>query len=124
LDSLCRDAALSRLLLKNSTLLWRSLLFPFVIIFSNSYFVSRRFPHLNSVLLLCWQNLYARMQRMKESINPLFSDVTWGAGGSSADLTQEISAHLKNVSVWRRDCRWQCFGYFSLTRLAHYFFWQ
>ena len=46
------------------------------------------------------KNLYARMQRMKESINPLFSDVTWGAGGSSADLTQEIAAHLKNVSVW------------------------
>ena len=51
------------------------------------------------------KNLYARMQRMKESISPLFSDVTWGAGGSSADLTQEIAAHLKNVSVIQHYCR-------------------
>lgn len=49
-----------------------------------------------------FQNLYARMQRMKESISPLFSDVTWGAGGSSADLTQEIAAHLKEVSCQNR----------------------
>jgi methylenetetrahydrofolate reductase (NADPH) len=37
------------------------------------------------------------MQRMKESINPLFSDVTWGAGGSTADLTLEIAEHLKET---------------------------
>lgn len=34
------------------------------------------------------------MNRMKESINPLFSDVTWGAGGSTAELTLEIAEHL------------------------------
>ena len=43
------------------------------------------------------KNLYARMQRMKESINPLFSDVTWGAGGSTADLTLEIATHLQTT---------------------------
>lgn len=37
------------------------------------------------------------MQRMKESINPLFSDVTWGAGGSTADLTMEIATHLQST---------------------------
>lgn len=34
---------------------------------------------------------------MKESISPLFSDVTWGAGGSTADLTLEIAEHLKET---------------------------
>jgi len=43
------------------------------------------------------KNLYARMQRMKESMNPLFSDVTWGAGGSTADLTLEIATHLQTT---------------------------
>ena len=33
------------------------------------------------------QNLYARMDRMKETLNPAFTDVTWGAGGSTADLS-------------------------------------
>lgn len=31
---------------------------------------------------------------MKDAINPLFSDVTWGAGGSTAELTLEIASHL------------------------------
>jgi len=43
------------------------------------------------------KNLYARMGRMKESINPLFSDVTWGAGGSTADLTLEIAQQLRET---------------------------
>ncbi|MEL7342127.1 MAG: methylenetetrahydrofolate reductase, partial [Bacteroidota bacterium] len=37
------------------------------------------------------------MERMKDSINPLFSDVTWGAGGSTADLTLEIATHLQTT---------------------------
>lgn len=41
------------------------------------------------------QNLYARMDRMKASINPLFSDVTWGAGGSTAELTLDIAQQLR-----------------------------
>merc|ERR1719162_518634 len=34
---------------------------------------------------------------MKESINPLFSDVTWGAGGSTADLTMDIAEQLRKT---------------------------
>lgn len=43
------------------------------------------------------KNLYNRMERMKKSINPLFSDVTWGAGGSTADLTLEIAQRLRET---------------------------
>jgi len=43
------------------------------------------------------KNLYARMERMKESINPLFSDVTWGAGGSTAELTLDIARKLRDT---------------------------
>lgn len=43
------------------------------------------------------KNLYARMERMKASINPLFSDVTWGAGGSTAELTHDIAKQLKTT---------------------------
>eukprot|EP00536_Pseudo-nitzschia_multiseries_P011260 jgi/Psemu1/297821/fgenesh1_pm.374_\ len=43
------------------------------------------------------KNLYARMERMKASIDPLFSDVTWGAGGSTADLTVDIAKQLKKT---------------------------
>eukprot|EP01128_Nolandella_sp_AFSM9_P010224 TRINITY_DN7037_c0_g1_i1.p1 TRINITY_DN7037_c0_g1~~TRINITY_DN7037_c0_g1_i1.p1 ORF type:complete len:841 (-),score=260.30 TRINITY_DN7037_c0_g1_i1:78-2600(-) len=34
-------------------------------------------------------NLYARLERMAR-MKPLFMDVTWGAGGSTSDLTTEI----------------------------------
>jgi methylenetetrahydrofolate reductase (NADPH) len=37
------------------------------------------------------------MERMKEAINPLFSDVTWGAGGSTADLTLDIATRLRET---------------------------
>mmetsp|Transcript_26550 Transcript_26550/g.30585 ORF Transcript_26550/g.30585 Transcript_26550/m.30585 type:complete len:407 (-) Transcript_26550:655-1875(-) len=43
------------------------------------------------------KNLYARMERMKSSINPLFSDVTWGAGGSTAHLTMDIAEQLSTT---------------------------
>jgi len=43
------------------------------------------------------KNLYARMERMKESIDPLFSDVTWGAGGSTAELTLDIAQQLSST---------------------------
>jgi len=43
------------------------------------------------------KNLYARMDRMKASISPLFSDVTWGAGGSTAELTIDIAKQLKET---------------------------
>lgn len=33
------------------------------------------------------------MDRMKEAINPLFTDMTWGAGGSTAELTMQLATH-------------------------------
>ncbi len=40
------------------------------------------------------RNLYARIDRMAE-LNPAFVDITWGAGGSTSDLTLEISRVLQ-----------------------------
>lgn len=42
------------------------------------------------------KNLYARMGRMKESTSPLFTDITWGAGGSTADLSLDLALHMHN----------------------------
>ncbi|KAF1780120.1 FAD-linked oxidoreductase-like [Phytophthora cactorum] len=42
-------------------------------------------------------NLYARMDRMA-ALEPLFCDMTWGAGGSSAQLTLELSANAQKLS--------------------------
>ena len=39
-------------------------------------------------------NLYERIERMKQ-LDPLFVDFTWGAGGSTADLTLELTANSK-----------------------------
>jgi len=41
-------------------------------------------------------NLYNRMDRMVARFEPLFVDVTWGAGGSTAKLTLEISKNAQN----------------------------
>lgn len=40
-------------------------------------------------------NLYDRLDRMS-LLEPMFMDVTWGAGGSTADLTLEISINAQN----------------------------
>eukprot|EP01083_Nonionella_stella_P114622 339155_1 len=40
------------------------------------------------------KNLYARMERMKTNLNPLFTDITWGAGGSTADLSMELAINM------------------------------
>lgn len=53
------------------------------------------------------KNLYSRMDRMREILKPLFTDVTWGAGGSTADLSLEIAlkAHeMGNVSNLHMTC--------------------
>lgn len=42
-------------------------------------------------------NLYTRMDRMA-TLEPLFCDMTWGAGGSSAQLTIDISANAQKLS--------------------------
>ncbi|MED6221279.1 Methylenetetrahydrofolate reductase 1 [Stylosanthes scabra] len=41
-------------------------------------------------------NLFERMDRMVAH-NPSFCDITWGAGGSTADLTLEIANKMQNV---------------------------
>jgi methylenetetrahydrofolate reductase (NADPH) len=38
------------------------------------------------------ENLYSRMDRMT-SLQPIFVDITWGAGGSTKDLTIAICEH-------------------------------
>jgi methylenetetrahydrofolate reductase (NADPH) len=43
------------------------------------------------------KNLYSRMDRMKETIQPLFTDVTWGAGGSTATLSMDIALQAHNT---------------------------
>ncbi|CAM9897739.1 unnamed protein product, partial [Discosporangium mesarthrocarpum] len=40
------------------------------------------------------ENLFARMERMA-LLEPLFVDVTWGAGGSTSELTLAISANAQ-----------------------------
>jgi methylenetetrahydrofolate reductase (NADPH) len=41
-------------------------------------------------------NLYDRLDRMSQ-LEPLFMDLTWGAGGSTADLTLEISGNAQQM---------------------------
>jgi methylenetetrahydrofolate reductase (NADPH) len=41
------------------------------------------------------ENLFERMDRMV-SYGPSFCDITWGAGGSTADLTLEIADRMQN----------------------------
>ncbi|CAB9507277.1 Methylenetetrahydrofolate reductase [Seminavis robusta] len=43
------------------------------------------------------KNLYARMDRMKGALSPLFTDMTWGAGGSTADLSLELALHAQKT---------------------------
>lgn len=41
-------------------------------------------------------NLFERMDRMVAH-NPTFCDITWGAGGSTADLTLDIANRMQNI---------------------------
>eukprot|EP00927_Polykrikos_kofoidii_P006679 TRINITY_DN126_c0_g1_i3.p1 TRINITY_DN126_c0_g1~~TRINITY_DN126_c0_g1_i3.p1 ORF type:complete len:834 (+),score=151.68 TRINITY_DN126_c0_g1_i3:63-2504(+) len=43
------------------------------------------------------KNLKKRMERMKK-LGPLFMDFTWGAGGSTSELSLTLSDHCKNVT--------------------------
>ncbi|XP_047316341.1 methylenetetrahydrofolate reductase 1-like [Impatiens glandulifera] len=42
------------------------------------------------------ENLFEKMERMVVH-NPSFCDITWGAGGSTADLTLEIANRMQNM---------------------------
>jgi methylenetetrahydrofolate reductase (NADPH) len=37
------------------------------------------------------------MERMRLAIAPIFSDITWGAGGSTCDLSLELAIHLQST---------------------------
>lgn len=41
------------------------------------------------------KNLYERQKRMA-ALGPTFCDITWGAGGSTADLTLTIAETMQN----------------------------
>ena len=41
------------------------------------------------------QNLYFKLEKMAQ-YQPLFVDLTWGAGGSTSDLTLEMSTNIQN----------------------------
>jgi methylenetetrahydrofolate reductase (NADPH) len=43
------------------------------------------------------QNLYDRMERMRKNLDPLFTDITWGAGGSTADLSLQLALNLQKT---------------------------
>ncbi len=36
------------------------------------------------------------MDRMRDNVKPLFTDMTWGAGGSTADLSMELALRAHN----------------------------
>lgn len=40
------------------------------------------------------ENLLKRVQRMVKNLGPLFIDVTWGAGGSTSELTIQLASHF------------------------------
>ena len=42
------------------------------------------------------QNLYLKLEKMS-NLEPLFIDITWGAGGSTADLTLDICKNTQNI---------------------------
>jgi methylenetetrahydrofolate reductase (NADPH) len=41
------------------------------------------------------ENLFERLDRMV-SYGPVFCDITWGAGGSTADVTLDIASRMQN----------------------------
>jgi 5,10-methylenetetrahydrofolate reductase len=42
------------------------------------------------------ENLFERLDRMAV-YNPMFCDITWGAGGSTADVTMDIATKMQNM---------------------------
>ena len=42
------------------------------------------------------ENLFERMKKMA-AFEPTFCDITWGAGGSTADLTTDIAIKMQNT---------------------------
>ena len=45
------------------------------------------------------KNLVARFERMKNARAPLFCDMTWGAGGSTSELTMDLTLKMKAMGL-------------------------
>lgn len=45
------------------------------------------------------KNLKERMLRMQRDFNPLFADFTWGAGGTTSELTLELTLNAKKMGL-------------------------
>ena len=43
-------------------------------------------------------NLFERIERMSNNLRPAWIDITWGAGGSTSDLTVEIARYIQKYS--------------------------
>ena len=48
------------------------------------------------------KNLQDRQMRMA-TLGPTFCDITWGAGGSTADLTLTIAKDMQNKASWMQN---------------------
>lgn len=53
------------------------------------------------------ENLFDRMDRMATH-DPTFCDITWGAGGTTADLTLEIASKMQNMVRMHCMCTCMC----------------
>jgi methylenetetrahydrofolate reductase (NADPH) len=60
---------------------------------NNIYYSFEYFPPKTKTGL---QNLYFKLESMSK-LEPLFIDITWGAGGSTSDLTMEMCKNTQNV---------------------------
>jgi methylenetetrahydrofolate reductase (NADPH) len=53
------------------------------------------------------ENIYARFDSMSD-LKPLFIDITWGAGGSTAGLTIEIATVAQNLFGFESQIHMTC----------------
>lgn len=62
-------------------------------------------------------NLFERQDRMA-SYGPLFCDITWGAGGTTAELTLDIASHMQNMVRRARARAWGTFNACSIWNIV------
>lgn len=53
-------------------------------------------PNASIVMQQGVENLFERLDRMV-AYGPVFCDITWGAGGSTADVTLDIATRMQNL---------------------------
>ena len=52
--------------------------------------------------------LYNVIDKKLKPLNPIFADFTWGAGGSTSDLTLELCRHIKSESKLNPNMHLTC----------------